>query len=366
MPLSCARHTAAIYDRGGITRIGPVDPVTSVSWHRVRDDMSFGSITIEQPTWDCQQLLAFASANRHELVLFRDGERVWEGPISLITWGPTSVIVEARDVMYYTYRTIIRGGYSNAYPNIQTTVQRALGVLTQEMVRKEALDPPINMMPFVTTFDTAADSRTSKVTLPYQTTVYQDIDEMAARSGLDYTVVGRRLLLFDTHVNFAQTPQVSEADFINTVLVAEYGLDGATQSAVTDGQGHYGLAGAPDPYYGEWEILDTAYDENDPNADPTPPSVAEMQSQAVRNLDGRNPVPVVVRVPDGSRLNPNGVLSIDDLVPGVRIPLVATLTARTFSQMQKLDKVMVTETASGGEQITITMSPAANDDEVPV
>jgi hypothetical protein len=51
------------------------------------------------------------------------------------------------------------------------------------------------------------------------------------------------------------------------------------------------------------------------------------------------------------------VISIDDLVPGVMVPLRATLTARQFSQMQKLRKLKVVEDGSG-EQLQITMVAA--------
>jgi hypothetical protein len=200
--------------------------------------------------------------------------------------------------------------------------------------------------------------------------VYEEIDDLASRSGLDYTVVGRSIILFDRHVEFSRTPAVSENDFIGGIIVASYGMEGATYAAVTDGQGTWGEVGGVDPYYGEWEILDTAYLEQAGNpyeapTVPTPPTVGEMASQAQRNLNGRNPVPVIVRVPDGSQLNPNGVLRMEHLVPGIRVPLVATLTARTFSQMQKLDNVKVQESAENAETITITMSPASADDVPP-
>jgi hypothetical protein len=64
-----------------------------------------------------------------------------------------------------------------------------------------------------------------------------------------------------------------------------------------------------------------------------------------------------VRVPDGSRLNPASPFVIEDLVPGVLVPLRATLTARTFSQMQKLRRIKVLEDGNG-EQVQITLVPA--------
>jgi hypothetical protein len=128
----------------------------------------------------------------------------------------------------------------------------------------------------------------------------------------------------------------------------------ASFAVVTGADGAYGQDGGTDPYYGRVEIVDDAYDEEEGSDKPTQ---AELNSQATRNLGGRIPTPLEVRVPDGSRLNPSSPITIDDLVPGVVVPLRATLTARTFSQLQKLRKVKVVEDGSG-EQIQITMVAA--------
>jgi len=361
VPFNCETHTAMVYDRGGFTRLGVIDPLTAVSWERVRDDISFGRITTTQPTMQCLRLLEQIEPNRHELVIFRGTERVWEGPITLIVYGRDTVEIEARDVMHYAYRTVMRVGYNNAYPNVTTTTQRAVNVLTGELARKEALDPPINVLPHLVAVHSANDSRTSRNTAPSQSTVFEDVDSMAAKAGLDYTVVGRSIVLFNVHTNIGQTAQVTEADFIGDVIVTAYGMEHATKAWVNDGQGNIGYAGVDvDPYYGEWEILDSAYDEEKGSDAPT---LDELFSQAARNIAGRNPVPLTVRVPEGSRLNPNGALSIADLVPGVHIPLRATLTARVVNQMQRLNKVQVTEDSSSGEVITVSMTQAAADDE---
>jgi len=370
MGLGCARHTAAIYDRGGRQRLGVVDPLTDVDWGRVRDDMSMASVSTSQPSWECQKLLNRVEPNRHELVVFRDNERVWEGPISLITWTASGVSIQARDVMYYAHRTIMRKAHNNNFPNVVTVVDRAESILNTELVRKEALSPPINVLPYLVTYQGLDPAMTAKSTPAYSSLVYEEIDELAARAGLDYTVVGRSIILFDRHVQFSVTPAISQDDFIGDILLSAYGMEGATYAAVTDGQGNWGEVGGVDPYYGEWEILDTAYQEQSGNpyeapTVPTPPTTGEMASQAQRNLNGRNPVPIIVRVPDGSQLNPAGVLRMEHLVPGIRIPLVATLAGRTFSQMQKLDNVRVKESASDGETISVTMSPASADDVAP-
>lgn len=366
MPLGCENHTAAIYDRGGFTRLGAVDLLTSVAWSRVRDDISTASITTSSPSMECLRLLEQVEPGRHELVIHRGSERVWEGPITLIADSSTAVTIEAKDVMHYAYRTVMHAEYNNNSVSAGGTgatsvVQRAQLVLTTELARKEALTPPINVVPYITAILGDDDARTTRKTFAYQSSVYQDLDSMAARAGLDYTVVGRRIILFDTHRRIGQTPVVTEKDFIGPIVASTYGMQLATRAWTNDGAGNAGVAGGIDDYYGEWEIVDTAYDEEQ-TAAPTP---TELTSQAVRNLKGKNPTPILLRIPDGTRVNPNGVLSMSVLVPGVWVPLRATLLRRNGTQMQKLNVLSVVETHAG-EVITVTFGAVNVEDEVVV
>ena len=364
MAYSCEAHTAYIYDRGGTRRVGMLTPVTFVQWGRILDDISSAIVRSVAPSWECAQMLADVMPGRHELVIFRGTERVWEGPITRIAYHSTYVEIEGRDIMHYAYRTVLRNGYDNSYPNVGTVINRCLDMLETEFARKEALDPPINVLPYVTAIVTANDSRTSRKTIPFESTLFEDIDSLAQYAGMDYTVVGRRLILVDTHTVYAKTQTVTEADFIGDVVVTLYGMDLATEAWVLgqepqDGSatpvGHYG---ANDPYYGEWEVLDTPYNEGGEDS----VTQGALDSQAQRNVAGKNPTPLMVRIPDNSTINPAGVLKISDLVPGVRVPLRATLTARKITQMQKLREMRVTE-QEGGETVTVNLAPASLNDE---
>ncbi|QWY81328.1 minor tail protein [Arthrobacter phage Rizwana] len=362
MATGCTIHTAFLYDRGGERQIGQLDPIERVKWERIRDDISGADVWVSSPGDECAQALAMAEAGRVELVIFRGAERVWEGPVTRLTYSGDNVQITAKDVAYYTVRTIMRNEYDNRHPNTSTVLARLKRVLDAEMSRKEALDPPINMLEYVQYISASTpgveDARTAAHTLKYETTVFNHLDNYAARGGLDYTVIGRSLLLFDVHERIGQTAQVTRDDFIGEPVITQYGAELATYVAMTDGKGHWGEAGGVDDYYGEWEVLHQAYDETAPQANPEDvPTVAEMTSQAKRAwLQGHIP-PLVVRVPDNTRLNPEGVLQISDLVPGVWIPLRAELPGRTVSQMQKLDKMSVEET-SNGEVIKVVLSPA--------
>lgn len=364
MTIDCVtQHRAYIYDRGGVTRLAEIVQLASVEWTRVRDDISEATVNVNGQACQAQaDTLGGIEPGRHELVLYRGDERVWEGPINRLTYTRDSVEIHALDVLYYASRTVMHLGYDNSYPNVDYVIDRAALILTTELGRKEALTPPINVLPHLTLHQLATDAKTSAETVPYQYTVFEHIDALAAKSGLDYTVIGRAIHLWDTHESLGLTAVLTENDFLGDITVSVYGSELATRAIVTDGQGVAGIAGGIDPFYGEWETLATAYDENEDAG--APPTQAELKSQAARNIVGRIPAPLQVRIPDGSSLNPTGVLTLGDLVPGVYMPLRADMTVRVIQQTQKLNKVSVTETPAG-EEITVVLYPAASDDNVP-
>lgn len=371
MALTCARHTAALFDRGGMKRISPIMQLGGVRWNRVRDDMSQAQIVIPEPNAECLPALLSASPNRTELVIFRDEDRVWEGPITLITSQRSQWVIEAKDITYYLHRTVMEFEHDNgAYwvdgdprvfvNHIGPAVDRAVAVVTTELNRVKEnpllMDPVYNVVPHIVTIratPTSLEAKTSRVTSPYQMTVLDDLEAMAARGGLDYVVVGRSIIFNDTRVPVGQTPPVTENDFLGEVVVSMYGFDSFTEVFTTGQNGMYGHAGGIDPYYGELQYCESMVDEDSTE----PPSQNSLDNAAQYNTYGKLPVPVVVRVPDNTTLNPNGVLNLEHLVPGVRIPLRADFGGTTLTQMQKLDSVSVQETPEG-ETINVTMTTA--------
>ena len=363
-------HTAQIYDRGGRVRMFQVHDMTEVRWTRVRDDISEANIKIAAANCFRQEIdLNRIEAERHELVLFRGRDRVWEGPITRLAESADEMEIHAQDVMHYASRTVMQNAYDNAYPRVVPAIDRIKAILLSELSRKEATEqaaypgpglPSYNVIEHIVFHQTASDANTSRKTPIMHKTVWEEIDDMAAKGGIDYTVVGRAIHVWDTSKELGRTRTITEADLGARIKLTMYGMDLATRAIVTDGEGAYGQAGGVDPYYGLVENLETAYDETE-GADP--PTSAEMASQAARNLVGRNPAPIVVRVPDNSTLTLSAGLQLADLVPGVFMPLRAKILIRTFNQMQKLDKVSVIEDASG-EKVQVTMSPATQPDEV--
>lgn len=397
--LGCGHHRVFVYEQGGTRLVGEINSIAQAQWGRKRDDISSANIITTGFDEDCGRLLGGLRSWQHELVIFRDDERVWEGPVTRITYQVDHVEIEAKDVMAYVYRRIMRQGYNDSYhciatdpvtgnclPGAQlglsTVVNRAARIIIDALGRG---DP--NVLGYLTVLNNAGDARQSRVQPDYSKTAWEEVDDLASTAGLDYVTVGRRIMLWDTHNPIGKLPEMRDEHFSDPVIVTEYGMNLANYFAVTDGNGIWGAAfplGTVAPplvvnpalnqigsfsYYGPIEQLASSYGDADASEDAIDPSAltpealaqlqASMASQAARNIAHRWTTPLIVRVPDNSSIHPDTNLGINQLIPGVWIPLRATKTNRVVAQWQKLDSVTVTENSTG-EKIQVVMSPAPN------
>lgn len=382
--LGCGHHRVYVYEQGGTRLVGEIKSIYQTQWSRKRDDISNCVVATTGFDEDCGRLLGSLRSWQHELVVFRDSERVWEGPITRITYNVDHVEIEAKDPMAYVYRRILRQGYNDSYHcsqfdssgncigvqlGLTTVVKRAARIIIDALGRG---DP--NVLGYLTVLNNSGDARQSRVVPDYSKTAWEEVDDLASTAGLDYVTVGRRIILWDTHNPIGKLPEMRDEHFSDPVIVTEYGMNLSNYFAVTDGNGIWGAAIPAGqvpysyPYYGPIEMLASSYgdadssDTTDPSA-LTPEALAQLQtsmaSQAQRNIAHRWTTPLVVRVPDNSTINPDTNLGINQLIPGVWIPLRATKTNRAVSQWQKLDSVNVIEDPTG-EKIQVIMSPAPN------
>jgi hypothetical protein len=236
-----------------------------------------------------------------------------------------------------------------------------------------ASDDP-NVLAYLTTVSREDDAREYRRLPPYSRTAYEEVDDMAANAGLDYTVVGRRIILWGTKNRIGTLPEFTDKDLGSPPIVSEYGMSMANRYAVSDGNGIWGEATRGlDPVsgnnldYGLVEMLSSTWASDTPQETGTYTNeglatmVESFEGYAERSIADRYPPPVVVRVPDNTTINPDWVGSIQQLVPGVVIPLHSTGTLREVKADQKLDSVRVTE-VDGKETIKITLSPFGTDD----
>lgn len=376
----CEKHTALIYDRGGMNRLYALIEISEIQWERDRDGISEAHVYIDGAScakqWDVLQAI---QCKRHELVIFRGDDRVWEGPIFRIADEGDQVKIFAKDIAAYLEATMLSKVWDNTYNSqagITEVTTRLDGIIRHELVTSrtgraqgggtalieawESLDPPANIIDFFQVHHFPSEARTAAYTQKFEMTVGEHLSSMARTSGVDYTVVGRALHIWDTSRSIGEIRTLTESDFFGSIIITDYGADHNQGSYVLGQEGVYGEAINTDglDYYGPWMDADNAYNEEDTEA----PTEAALNSQASRNVSGRSPVPQEVRIPQNSTVRLSDSLRVNDLVPGAKVPLRATLNARSQSMLQKLDHVTVTENASG-EEVKITLVPGTKADE---
>jgi hypothetical protein len=359
-----------VFDRGGQVQRGEITDIASLQFARIRDDISHATVTITGWNVDCGSLLKTLRCWMHEIVIYRNGHRVWEGPITLLEFTATGVQIEAQDCMVYLYRRIMRQGYNDSYQEVDG-VQVGLLHNTEraELIILNSLAPDDpNVLPYLSVFKYDTDAQESRNIPDYSQTAWEQIDSLASTAGLDYVVAGRRILVWDTHRPVGRLPQMTDGDFNNSIVVTEYGMQLSNYYAVSNGSGLWGATRpldepTPNAFYGPVELLSSAYGESASSTDTAEArdrAVDAMRQQATRNIAHRWPTPVQVRVPDNSTLSPDVVIGFDQLIPGVWIPVVSISTLREVSQWQKLNTVTVTVAGDQPEQIAVTMQPAPN------
>ena len=369
--LGCGDNRAFLFTRGGINRLGEITQKQTIKWTRIRDDISSCNITITGWNQDCGELLKMMRSWMHEIVVYRDNgsgpKRVWEGPITRITYSKDTVEVEARDVWAYVYRRILRQGFNDSYRpggGLTPVTRRSAQILQNAL----AYDDP-NVLAYLSVIENPDDARQSRVVPDFSTTAWQQIDDFAAKSGLDYTAAGRKMILWDTHNPIGTLPEMRDGDFDTPPIVTEYGMQLTNFYGVTNNNGVYGTAdrldddGNPE-FYGWIEMLSSAYGESDEAGESVTLTNAAREAleaaltdQAERGIASRWPTPLVARVPDNSTLNPDVNIDINQLVPGVFVPLRANSTLREVVQTQKLDSMSVAQDGAG-ETVQVTLSPA--------
>lgn len=377
--LGVGTHRVEVYRRGGTERVGELTQISSVEWNRVRDDIGDAKIVVSGWDEDCGALLARLQTWAYEIVITRDTgysqDRVWEGPITLLTYRDNEVVISAKDVMVYLYRRIIKQTMSDV-KNGALVTSRAAQIIQNVL----APDDP-NVLAYMRVISDETVPMQYRHTPPYSRTAFEEVDDMASNAGLDYTAVGRAILLWGTKTAIGVLPEFRDKDLGESPIVSEYGMQMANVYSVSDGNGLFGFTVAPgsgltkegntvsgnDASYGLVELLSSSWasdseeDSGTYTAEGRAKVIASFEKFSERSIANRYPPPVIVRVPDNTSVNPDAPISIQNLVPGVAIPLRSVSTLREVSALQKLDSVKVVEEA-GRETISITLSPFSGDD----
>lgn len=380
-PWACGvtRHTVMIYDRGGARYAHTLKDLFDIEWGRERDAKSSSSFRIGGRACAAQADVineVAAAAGRYEAVVHQTDERgesrrVWEGPVLRVETGREDATFLCTDVKEYLDRTSLsvdwpgpdEGGQPLMANRIADMITHELNIpydmITNagpvEVPRWENLEPPINISAHLLVYPGTVPTRSS--TEAFQMKLGEHIDDLVD-GGLDYTIIGRRIVLWDSALDIGRTRVLTDADFLEEIRVIRDASQHRSISHLSAGKADedqprgVGHAGDAHPYYGVWENIVSQQSEEGTD-DPTQ---TELNAQANRDILHRTPVPLEVRVPDGTGIRLTHDLTIDHLVPGIIMPVITSKNIQVVSQLQRLDRVKVTENAEG-MTVNVSLSP---------
>lgn len=341
--LGCGTNTASIWDRVERRKMVDLDGVTCLEWGRELDDLSEASVTVGRDGLCCAAL-ADVRTWRHALVIHRDGRLVWSGPILTLDYGTEDTVISAVD----------RFAWLDRRQTVETTtvsgtlVEIAEHIITDSLVREGLTADDVGLVVEYRGCEMGATEREYEACRASGAAELRNL----ARGPLNFTVVGRRAVVWCGPGGLGRTALLQDKDFRGELRVVEDGYATATAVCV-QGEGVIARCGGVDPYYGllEMSIKDDSVT--------TAAAAAEL---ACAEVAARSRPPVVLSVPSGVELDPSAPVSIDELVPGVLMPVWSSATCRTVRETMALERVRVRQGCSdgAGEQVSVTVAPAAS------
>lgn len=315
-------YRVSVRDRSG-PEVVDLSDFTSLEWSRVLDGVS--EATVELPPSCCGKL-ADVRTWRHELAITRDGVEQWVGPVRIISTCSGGIKLLATDVLGWLERRVIHNDHDWNGVDVGS-VQAA-----EELVIDGFAPADPDVLKHLVTFGTGViGGREYLANSKYVIDALNDL----AKGSLDYTTIGRRIILMESGYELGRLPLLTCDSFADNVCTTEDG-DAAVTRAVVTGLGVTGTAGGVDPYYGLVErLVDNQNIGRQSTADGTAAGLL------------RNPPPLLVQPPDGSTMSPDAPICLEQLVPGVTALMSITCTCREASGNLRLSQLKVRVNESG-------------------
>jgi len=335
--VGCGSHTGQIIDRDGAV-VTDLNVLTSVEWTRVLDDVSTANVGVI-PDGDCCESLGNVRTWRHRLVISRDGEVVWDGPVIRVEWRQGQVSVFALDITAWLDRRVPHQDFAFADTD--------LTVIAEELIEDAfAPDDPGHTVTVIGQSGieggreyTAGDGQTG------------DHLRDLADTGLDYTAVGSTIILLPEDFEDS-VGMLTDADMPSGLVVAEDGSLLATRVVVhgSEASGVVGEAGGTDTYYG---LLERSVDEDSITTD----TAAASSARAIRAANF--PVPLFLATEEIT-LSPDAAVEVAALVPGWCVDIASNVTCRPLAQRLKIIGVKVEESGTEGESVQVVLAPLSS------
>lgn len=344
MSLGCGEYVAVVQNRGGASAVGELQ-WSGLNFGRVLDEISSATISVGADglaNESCCAVLSRIKAWKHELAIYRDGDLSWVGPIGDPSFETAMVTVPARDLAQWFER--------RSLPTDRTYVDEDLGTIFGQYVT-DALsrDTSPNITALVALSGVTGD-RT--VAASAKRRAADELRELS-RSGVDFTMVGRRLYaggieigaprLAPITTDVADNPSITPRGLAAASEVSVVGArqDGSDEPLVATVGGVSTEIGLVEQVYSESSIRDTR----------------SLRQAAQTRYD------LLVDVPDFVECNllPEYDGDFEDLIPGALVDVGLVAACREAVGVYRLVRVAVSAAVGkeGGitEVVRVTLEP---------
>lgn len=344
--LGCATdYTVLVTNRCGTATVCELDGISDLTYGRVLDDTSEAIIVMDLPgdgaEGTCCDCVGNVRSWIHSVMILRDGALVWgPGPVVNVLYKKDQAAITARDVSAWLDVRLIHTDldFIDEDPLVvaQALIDDAMapddpcGIAANTFLQSPAVLGVIDR-------DYTAEDPSQ-----YAGDAFREL----ARTSMDYTVIGSRILMGEP-LSFGPYATLKDEDFLVDIEVEERGLEAATKWVVQSDLAR-GEAGGLDPFYGLIEQLAEEAQIDD-----------DLQSSLVASnrLKASNPTPLYVNVPEDARMSAEAPICFEQLVPGTLVNVnLRGLCRQVYAQL-KLTAVKVRVADGGDEEVGITLSP---------
>lgn len=340
--LGTGEYTAAIHTKGGERIFCDLPSAESGSWDRRVDDTAEAKVVISKKTIGrASRRVGQITPWAHELTVYRsNGGMVWQGPVVDYAENGTSITVLAKDVTAW-----LGGRVNHAAYDFTGVRSRDLTEIARWLISNGLTPDDPNVAAHALYYPSGVTGE--RAAAVESVMILAELEELS-RNGIDYTTVGRRIVVAGELTPIVpKLARLTDDHFLNELDVQVSGADTVTRWLVEGADGILGTAGGPETGLG---LIERLVSED---------GVLDVQS-ARASARARRAVsyvpPIYLRVPDGAQLAPTAPVSIDQLVAGVGVDVAVTRYVRKVQQRQRLIRV-TGEWSTSGEKIGITLAP---------
>lgn len=311
--------------------------LNKLSFSRELSEVSQASLEAQMP----EDIANLIEPWVYRLSVYRNDVLVWHGAVTKVRSVGKSVKLEAADgaVMFDRRRIPLNRTWRqhDATQAMTTMVEDGLGYL-------DPVDLVDNLIAYesriwVTSHYVAGEAMVADAVSDF-------VDQ-----GLVWTVAAGRLLIGPVGAR-RSTAQITDRDFDGEVAIIKDGTEMVTDALVV-GKGVNAIYTAGPTPYGMLQTI-----EKDDGA----VREYECEQAAKRLVEDLRQAPRSIEVSGASRLLPSAPISIEELIPGVRVPVASNQTGITVGSTMQLTKLDV-DVSDSGETVKITLEETSVVDE---